>query len=502
MRAMTRAAMPAILVILGAACSSSPQGSPADASTDASGTDAISRDGDDGGDARGDGDAAQCAPVSPAADVDPWSVRAPGAGFGGIVMQNGAYHDVFLQSPPAGNLPANYSRIGVRLDWGGSIVFFGLPSSNTIDAHDTGREVQVALYDQSRAWEDCAYDASCTGAAPCGTGNNFLGWDPVQGGDFCQHGSPAGSAQSGDSLVVSATPIMWNPNWAATTCVSTCPAAAVPGGMDLTMGLRYLGATIVEVALEVRSTDKLTHTYALQEFPCLYPSMGQLGPDMPNFFDASGASVALSATAKMVTSPAPYVIWQDAANTYGIGIGSDQGIHRFWGIRDDATPFRYARADTAFAIGPGAVVRGIGYLGLGDVATVQAEMSGVLAARPPFGVVDSPPGGTVTRFTAGVPVPLAGWVLDTVRLAHVSVQVAGAEVATLPVSAARPDVCGAYPNYDGCPTTADPNAPGQVGFAGTVSTASLSSCEHLLRVVATDADGNRTVLGERAIQAR
>ena len=50
---------------------------------------------------------ATCTPVSPAPDVDPWSVRAPGAGFGGIVQQNGTYHDVFLQRPAVGGLPAN-----------------------------------------------------------------------------------------------------------------------------------------------------------------------------------------------------------------------------------------------------------------------------------------------------------------------------------------------------------------------------------------------------------
>jgi hypothetical protein len=60
------------------------------------------------------------------------------------------------------------------------------------------------------------------------------------------------------------------------------------------------------------------------------------------------------------------------------------------------------------------------------------------------------------------------------------------------VEAQRPDVCLVYPNYRGCPA---------VGFSGSVPTAGLNGCPHLLRVTATDGDGNRTVLGERVIAA-
>ncbi|MBK9000055.1 MAG: hypothetical protein IPM35_30420 [Myxococcales bacterium] len=51
-------------------------------------------------------------------------------------------------------------------------------------------------------------------------------------------------------------------------------------------------------------------------------------------------------------------------------------------------------------------------------------------------------------------------------------------------------MCAVYPMYDGCPA---------VGYAGNVSVAGLSPCPHLFRVVATDADGNSRVLGERVL---
>jgi hypothetical protein len=62
--------------------------------------------------------------------------------------------------------------------------------------------------------------------------------------------------------------------------------------------------------------------------------------------------------------------------------------------------------------------------------------------------------------------------------------------ATLPVGSERGDVCAVYPAYGGCPN---------VGFDGSISTAGLDACPHLLRVRATDADGNQQVLGERVI---
>jgi hypothetical protein len=74
---------------------------------------------------------------------------------------------------------------------------------------------------------------------------------------------------------------------------------------------------------------------------------------------------------------------------------------------------------------------------------------------------------------------------------RVQVQIDGKNVVTLPVTATRDDVCRVFPGYDGCPA---------VGFSGTVPTAGLSGCPHLLRVLATDGQGNTSVVGERVIQ--
>jgi hypothetical protein len=128
---------------------------------------------------------------------------------------------------------------------------------------------------------------------------------------------------------------------------------------------------------------------------------------------------------------------------------------------------------------------------LGSFGTVAAEIGAALKKRPPFGVVDAPAAGATVSYAPGDPIPVAGWALDNAALASVEVEIDGAPAGSLPVSAARPDVCALYPAYPGCPSA---------GFSGTVPTAGLSACPHLLRVVAEDADGNRTILGERVIE--
>jgi hypothetical protein len=432
-------------------------------------------------------------------------MRTPSAGFGAIsTAQNGGHTDVFLDSPAAGGVAQGYIRIGARLDWGGTIVFFGLganSASNTIDANDTGRELQLALYDPDRAAQNCAWNASCaTTPSTCSGGITYLGWDPVQGGDECGHGGTVLTyGQSGDALQLVIQPLQWNPDWDSQTCSnSTCGPSGVPVDVTYTFELRFVNTNVVEVATEVTSQETIDHRSTTQEFPTLYVSHGQNGPDLPLLYDASGNQPAISTPANdgfyvgNFTSSAPWVSWQDSNSDYGVALAMDQGVTAFQGWRGDGTSapyFHNVRAQMSFGLPAGGTVRGISYLALGSYATVGALMPAILAKRPPFGVVDAPSSTSVAQ--GGTSVHVAGWVLDTAHLATVDVAVDGAPVGSLPVNVSRPDVCAVYPDYDGCPS---------VGFDGTVSVPALGDgCQHLLRVTATDADGNTSVLGERAI---
>ncbi len=441
-----------------------------------------------------------CAPVVAAADVDPWSMRPKAAGFGGLhTTSSGGHTDVFLSSP------TDLIRIGVRLDWGGTVVFYGLtgnPGSNVIDANDTGRELQIALYDPARAHQPCAATASCvTNPQSCGNSITFLGWDPVQGGDECGHGAKVIShGQVGNALEVVVQPLQWNPDWNKPDCTqSSCGASGVPVGVRYKMDFRFITEHVVEIATEVQSQESFSHAVTGQEWPTLYVSHGSPGPDLPVLLDAGGNVVTLSQPGNNgflygnFTSPAPWVSWQNTNHDYGVGLAMDQGITAFQGWRGDgsnAPYFHNVRAQVAFGIDAGKTLHGIAYLALGSFATVKSELQKVMKQRGPFGVVDGPAAGSPFSYKPGASIPVRGWVLDNGAVKNVHVQIDGADTATLPVGKSRPDVCAVYPAYANCPN---------VGYDGTVDTTGLSACQHLLRVVASDADGNQQTLGERVI---
>lgn len=445
-------------------------------------------------------DAGQCPAVpSIAPDVDPWSVRLPSAGFGGTAVQlTGGHSDVFLKSAS----PADYTRIGVRLDWGGTVVFWGLSAnagSNTIDANDTGRELQIALYDPARIRQSCAWNASCLNtSATCGNSITFLGWDPVQGGDECNHGATATwSIVNQDTLRVTVTPVQWNPDWDAVDCRST-PCAATPrtASVRYVMDLRYVHSLVVELSLEVQSFETIDHGVTAQEFPTLYVSHGGAGPDLKTLLDAAGQAITIDQPAndgffvKNFASPHPWVSFQNATKDYGVGLAMDQGVTSFqgWSGNGSTAPyFHNVRANLSFGLSHGAVVRGRAYLALGGFSTIDTTLTTLLSQRAPFGAVDSPTAGS----TAHGLIPVSGWVLDSTPLTSVRLEVDGVLAATLPVDQARPDVCQVYPAWAACPT---------VGYTGSLPTAGLDACVHRLDVVAVDADGNRTVLGQRLIQ--
>lgn len=447
-----------------------------------------------------------CQPVKAAAPVDPWKTRLPAKGFGGITppSASGAHSDVFLSSPaPSEDL----LRIGARLDWGGSIVFFGLtanPSSNVIDANDTGRELQIALYDPTRIMQGCAWNASCqTTPSACASSITFLGWNPVQGGDECGHGSTAEWQQAGDSLRIITHPLQWNPDWDKQDCTqSACGPVGVPVAVTYVTDLTFVSTHVVEVAMELQSQESFSHPVTVQEFPTLYVEHGQSGPDLSALFDSAGTQIALTTPANDgffvgdFDSPGPWVTWQKPAKDYGVGLAMDQGIRKWQGWRGDGNPapyFHNVRARIEFGLPSNKIVRGVSYLALGSFATVKAELEGALSKRPPFGVLDAPTSGGAVSVAKGSAVPISGWVLDTQDIEKVAVLVDGQLAVELPVNGARPDVCSVYPAYAGCPN---------VGYAGDLQTAGWDDCPHLVRVTARDSEGNETVLGESAVQAQ
>jgi hypothetical protein len=426
-------------------------------------------------------------------------MRLPSIGSGGTFTQaSGAHQDVFLRSPAP---QLDYTRIGARLDWGGTIVFWGLganPGSNTIDANDTGREVQIALYDPARVRQSCAWNATCqTSTTSCGNSITYLGWNPVQGGDECNRGATTTWTTVGDALRLTVTPVQWNPDWDAMDCRTTaCSGAARPAQVQYVMDLRFVHSLVVELSLEVTSSETIDHAVTAQEFPTMYVAHGSGGPDLPVLLTAAGSAVTIyqpandGFTMKNFTSTAPWVSFQNTTQDYGVGLAMDQGLTSFQGWAGNGTNapyFHNVRANIAFGLPHGATVRGRAYLALGSFATISSTLQQLLSQRPAFGVVDAPAqGATITTDT----VTVAGWALAHEDLTQVSLEYDGVAFTTLPVNQARPDVCTVYPAYAGCP---------DVGFGGAVTLPPNDGCAHVLRVVATTSSGVRRVLGERRV---
>jgi len=434
-------------------------------------------------------------------DVDPFLMRSASAGFGGVeTVSSGGHQDVFLRSP------GQLTRIGVRLDWGGTVVFFGLsanPASNVIDANDTGRELQIALYDPTRIRQPCAWNASClTSSESCGNSITFLGWNPVQGGDECNRGAPVLSHGAvGDALQVVIQPLQWNPDWDRKDCTQTpCGGPGRPVDVTYQMHYRYLSEHVVEIATQVSSQETISHPVTGQEWPTLYVSHGKNGPDLPVLLKTDGQVVTIANPAndgfffENFDSPAPWVSFQNTLRDYGVGLAMDQGTRQYQGWHGNgvtAPYFHNVRARLAFGLDAGAVVRGVSYLALGSFDTVKYELESVLSKRAPFGACEQPKSGSVHSFAKGSPIVVQGWVLDNAPGTTIRVTIDDVLVASFAAEQERPDVCRTYPAYASCPN---------VGFQHSISTTSLDACAHLMRIIAEDIDGNARVLAERIIR--
>lgn len=410
------------------------------------------------------------------------------------------FEDDYLYSPNG------EFKIGTRRDWGSTIVFFGaggeapgFNDSNVIDANDTGREVQVALYDLSRLRQGCAWDASClfneelTG---CGDEITFLGWNPVQGGNECnQGGSTEGVLHAPGLLESVVRPNFWNPDWQAPDCrnvpCSIDRPDKVPSDVRYRQRLRFVLDHVVEMWMEYTNLSVIDHPPMPQEFPTVYSSFGKVGPDLRVILDSEGNRVDVSVPAndgfftRVFLSPGGFAALQNDRQDYGIGL-YHENQQRFFQAWQLLGQFNNVRARFEFGLPARGTVRGRAYLILGGFETVRQTAELLDARLPPFGELESPRADA----EVGDRLRVVGWVLDNREVDSVEVLLDGRPVATAVPDRARPDVCVLWPGYPMCD---------RVGFELALDLAAVSRCPHLLSVVATDSDGNRREIDRRRI---
>ena len=374
------------------------------------------------------------------------------------------------------------SRIGLQTIWGGSIVEVSLNGTNFVNEHDTGREVQAAQYDGSAQYDNCA---GCTG--------NF-GWNPVQGGDKYDQGSPVlMQTLTADSLYIKAQPYQWNPDDKG------------GGAGQPVLGDTYVEATISAVpdhAFTFKVHYKITHfgtdrhANSIQEFPAVYVNLG-----FDRFVSDTSTTPWTNAPVTFVTMPqlplgSPTLY---ASEQWGGFVdSSDNGLTVFvpgmapyiggFAAAGDSGPTGfgtdYFAPRTFFTFGPNSVLEGDVYLLAGEyrhARQVIYDLHNKLPAKDiftPFGSVDSPAANAQLSGTISV----AGWAVDNVAVSKVDVYVDGVLAGTATYGGSRPDVANDWPH-----------APAAIGYNFSLDTISYSNGPHAIEVRAIDSSGNVAV---------
>jgi Bacterial Ig domain len=382
---------------------------------------------------------------------------------------------LYLQSHGNGHT----ARIGLDTAWGGAIVEISLDGTNFVNAHDTGREVQPAVYD----------------AAPVAGQVGANGWDPVLGGDRYDHGSPTISQQVAvSSLYTETTPLHWNPDVFG-------GGANAPIDSDMTFEQTVTVAPGAPLAFQLHL--KLTHNgmdfhyVSQQEFPAVYVNAGYT---TLAYYDGAAPWTNGGVTLLPVSTnqSSVYAPEQSAAlvdvNNQGLTVFVP-GSYPAWasqyfpssGSGPTGNTTVYMRPLTAFNFAPGAIVEGDVYLIPGDAAAARSVVYALHGSVPvanlaaPLANVDSP---TPSAVISGSNVTVAGWAFGNSPISAVNVSVDGTVQGTATLGVARPDVAAAFPQI----------APANCGWNFSLDTTSLANGAHTITFHVVDSSNSDILL--------
>ncbi len=388
---------------------------------------------------------------------------------------------LYLQSYSNGHA----ARIGLDTAWGGAIVEVSLDGVNFVNAHDTGREVQPALYDGADVY-------TADNCSPCiGT----WGWNPVLGGDRYGHGSPVIASQLGaGSIYVKAQPLEWNPDdkgggpdtpigsdvYVEQT-VSTIPAA--PLGFLVHTVITHFG------------TDQ--HYDNLQEFPAVYVNSPYTALAYYGGTAAwTGAALSEDSTVTALPGTTGNLYSSELWDAYVDGTDTGLAVYvpsayayvaafaslNGGGAGSSGNATNYFHQMTAFGFAPGGTFTGDYYLLPGNLAAARSGIYGLHQAAPvadvmaPYGVLEAPAANSTI---SGASVAVAGWAIDNVAVSGIQVLVDGNVIATPALTVNRPDVAAVYPN-----------AALTCGWQATLDSTTLANGTHTLAVRYTDSSNN------------
>jgi hypothetical protein len=375
-------------------------------------------------------------------------------------------------------------QFGVEPRCGGTLVEVVLQGHNFVNNSDcTGRQVQAALYDGNATYDSCA---GCEG---------IWGWDPVQGGDIHNFGSPLVAKRvTADAVYIATRPNEWYPD-----DKGGGPGRPVPSDVMVEQIASFVPDHPHAVRLHYRIThlDSDTHASTVQEFPAVYVNQGY-----DRFVSYSGTAPWTDGAVSSYVLPVPgqavpqrYVPehWAALVNEKDVGLTVyvphqypyAAGLQFAGTSGEFGSGANYFRPHVPYTFGPGNVLEGDVYVIAGDYRDARQDIVALHAAAaasdilPPFGHLDVP---LANQAVSGI-VTVAGWVLDDVEVARVEILVDGTSDGTATYGLSRPDVATVFPH-----------APAQVGFSYPLLTRRYTNGIHQILVRATDEAGNIAVL--------
>jgi Bacterial Ig domain len=426
-------------------------------------------------------------------DGNPHSLYVYGIASSGVPADNlvlSSAPQTFVLKSTVVRLDNGVIQFGVEPRCGGTLVEVSLRGKNFVNNADcTGRQVQVALYDGNDTYDSCS---GCQG---------IWGWDPVQGGDIHNFGSPLLAQRvTADSVYIATRPNEWYPD-----NKGGGPGRPVPSDVMIEQTASFMPGYRYGVRLHYRIThlNPDTHASAVQEFPAVW-----VNKEYDRFVSYAGTRpwTGGSPSAELLTgavqTDSPRYIpehWAALVDQDGVGLTVyvPQQYPYTLGLQFSGTSgefgsgANYLRPHVPFTFGPGSVLEGDVYVIAGDYREARQDIEAMNDAKtasadvlPPFGSLDLPLASqAITGF-----VPVAGWVLDDVGVSRVEVLVDGASAGTASYGQSRPDVAAVFAQ-----------APEKIGFSYLLDTRAYANGEHQLQIRATDKAGNVTLLPGKSI---
>jgi len=367
---------------------------------------------------------------------------------------------------------ADVARVGMETQWGGSIVEVSLNGENFVNMHDAGREVQLAQFDHDN-----------------------LNWNPTQGGDIYNHGSPLlARTMTSDSIYVKVQGYHFSPEpWGGG------PNQPVLGDTYSEMTLTVVPdhAFTFKLHMKVTHFGADLHTNNFQDFPAVYCNLeyarlvayNSTAPWSNGELSFSTLTELGGHGPRLYTPEHWFTLVKDS--DVGLSVFEPSSGFYFSGVKVPGDPgptgfgANYFDPMAVFTFGPNSVLEGDAYLVAGDYKHARQVIYdlhthiAVADIMPPLAVVEQP----LANSQISGKVNVSGWAMDDTAVYKVDVYVDGVLAGNATYGGSRSDVGKDFPH-----------APVAIGYGFLLDTNQYGNGAHTIEVRALDTSRNLAVL--------